>query len=334
MTIKDIARESGYAVGTVSRVLNDNPGVSAEARERILAVVRRHNYKPNTNAKYLKQQNSSGVALIVKGTRNMLLSAIVETMQTAFAARGYSAALFYIDEEADEVRQAELLLRTLKPCGIVFLGSRLGNFIPAPARLTVPCLMVTNSAADLGLPWLSSIGVNDAAAAAGVIDYLYGKGHRTIGIIGPRQDPSSPGMARLEGCLAAFERHGLDFCPERQFAPARFAPQGGYTAMEQLLAACPGLTAVFAMSDLMALGAVRALQDHGFRVPEQISVVGYDGLDLAKFTVPRLTTVRQDTDHMARRGVELLLRAIEHSTEAVHEEAPYTLVEGESVRAL
>ena len=106
MTIKDIARESGYAVGTVSRALNNAPGVSAETRQKILEIVNRHNYEPNANAKHLKQQTNDGIALIVKGTQNMLFAGILEPLQQIIEESGYVATVYYIDEEANEVAQA------------------------------------------------------------------------------------------------------------------------------------------------------------------------------------------------------------------------------------
>ena len=103
MTIKDIAKESGYAIGTVSRVLNNNTRVSPAARAKILEVIKRYNYQPNSNAKHLKQQSSDGLALIVKGTQNMLFVDILEKMQAILEERGYVSTVYYIDEEAFDV---------------------------------------------------------------------------------------------------------------------------------------------------------------------------------------------------------------------------------------
>ena len=110
MTIKDIAREAGYAVGTVSRVINNNPNVSQAARARILEVIQKYNFQPNSNAKHLKQQASQGIAMIVKGTHNMLFAPILEKMQTECTAAGYSGMVYYIDENDNEVDRARQIL--------------------------------------------------------------------------------------------------------------------------------------------------------------------------------------------------------------------------------
>ena len=308
MTIKDIAKESGYAIGTVSRVLNNNPSVSPAARAKILEVIKRYNYQPNSNAKHLKQQSSDGLALIVKGTQNMLFVDILEKMQAILEERGYVSTVYYIDEEANEVAQAELICAERKPYGIAFLGSNLEYFTPQLAELRVPCLLLTNSAATLNIPNLSSIG--------------------------GKPDQSRPSLSRLTGSQSAMFRLGLPFEMEKQYAYARFSLQSGYTAMEYLLKHCPDITAVFAMSDLMALGAIRALNDHGLRVPQDISVSGYDGIALGRYSNPRLTTIRQNSERLALRGAEILLNCIENGSSAVHEVVPFELIEDESVAAL
>ena len=215
--------------------------------------------------------------------------------------------------------------------GIEHLPLRRQRHTPALASLGIPCLLLTNNAAGLGIENLSSVSVDDRAAAAVMIEQLYAKGHRVIGIIGDRPETSRPSQQRLDGCLDALQRLGVPFDFDRQYRLADFSMQGGYAAAEHLLAHCPDLDAVFAMSDLMALGAVRAFQDHGLRVPQDIGVAGYDGISLGRFTVPRLTTIRQNTTVLAERAADILLRCIEENAPARHETVPFELVEGESV---
>lgn len=334
MTIKDIAREAGYAVGTVSRVINNNPNVSQAARARILEVIQKYNFQPNSNAKHLKQQASQGIAMIVKGTHNMLFAPILEKMQTECTAAGYSGMVYYIDENDNEVDRARQICREHKPHGIIFLGSNSNYFTRDLNDLEVPCLLMTNMAVNSEIENLSSVSVDDIASAARMIEYLHAMGHRRIALIGGDLKRSHPSTSRLTGCLGAFSRLGLAFDPAVQYGDARFTMSGGYKAMERLLETNPGLTAVFAFSDIMAIGAIRALRDHGLRVPEDVSVCGFDGIELADYLTPRLTTIRQPADRLASRGVSILIRCIEDDGDAVHEIVPYELVEGESVLRL
>ena len=334
MTIKDIARESGYAVGTVSRVINNSPNVSEAARARVLEVVEKYNFQPNSNAKHLKQQSSQGISMIVKGTHNLLFASILERSQAVCEDAGYSSSVCYIDEDENEVDRARQICREHKPFGIIFFGSDTNNFTQSLTDLGVPCLLMTNMAAGSPIENLSSVSVDDTGSAASVIEYLYRRGHRRIGLIGGDPKCSHPSGARLAGCLSSFTRLGLPFDPAAQYACTRFTLEGGYHGMESLLEHCPGLTAVFAYSDIMAIGAIRALQDHGLRVPQDVSVCGFDGIELGDYLFPRLTTIRQPVDRLAMRGVSILIHCIEEISDAIHEIVPYQFVEGESVRAL
>lgn len=334
MTIKDIARLSGCGVATVSRVLNDHPDVSEETRRKVMAVVEAQGFQPNNNAKHLKQQAGTGITILVKGTQNMLFADLVERVQALLQDSGRDAVVYYLDEDADEVGYALQLCRERKPLGILFLGGDLELFRSRFQPITVPCVLLTNTARALHFDNLSSLTTDDGEAAAQVIDFLAGQGHRQVGILGGNWSCSQISYRRLEGCRRAFARLGLPFDPERQCEPCRYSMADAYAATGRLLDRRPDLTAIFAMSDVMAIGSIRALRDRGKRVPEDISVVGYDGISIARYSVPRLTTVRQDTQRLAERGVDILLHNIERNNRPIHEVVPFQLISGESVARL
>ena len=330
MTIKDIAKESGYAVGTVSRVLNNHPDVSEKARETILAVVEKHHFKLNSNAKHLKQQASSGIAIIVKGSQNMLFASIVERLQRLISEKKYASFIYYIGEEENEVERAERVCLERHPLGILFLGSDLEFFKERFDRLEIPCVLVTNSAAELGFDNLSSVSTDDEAGAQAAVAHLLKLGHRNIGILGGYMEKSHAAHTRYKGCEKAFAEQGMKLEPGLQYRSAFFSMEEGYHAMEQLFEQMPDLTAVFAMADVLAVGAIRAIRDRGLRVPEDVSVIGFDGIELGNYLSPRLTTVRQARERIADRSLEILLSDIAGERPAVHELLPFDIVEGES----
>ena len=335
MTIKDIARLSGCGVATVSRVLNDHPDVSEETRRKVMAVVEEHGFQPNTNAKHLKQQASSSIAILVKGTMNMLFADLVERLQALLRDAGQDAAVYYLDEDANEVAYALQLNRERHPRGIIFLGGDLELFKAGFAPIKAPCVLLTNTARELGFDNLSSFTTDDGAAAEQVIRLLAERGHRHIGLLGGNWSCAQISYSRLSGCQNACRRLGLPFDVDRQCEPCRYSMPDAYAATRRLLERQPDLTAIFALSDVMALGAIRALHDLGNRVPEDISVVGYDGIVIGQYSLPRLTTVQQDTQRLAERGVEVLLRGIVlGSRRPVHELVPFRLIQGESVARL
>ena len=331
MTIKDIARLSGCGVATVSRVLNQHPDVSEETRRKVMAVVEEQGFRPNNNAKHLKQQAGTSIAILVKGTQNMLFADLVERIQSLLRDRGRDAAVYYLDEDANEVAYALQLCRERKPLGFLFLGVDLDFFRERFQEISTPSVLLTNTARDLGFDNLSSMTTDDEAGASQVIDYLVGQGHRNIGILGGNWSCSQISYRRILGCKAAFDRWGVPFDGERQCEPCRYSMADAYAATNRLMERCPDLTAIFAMSDVMAIGSVRALRDRGKRVPEDISVVGYDGISIARYAVPRLTTIRQDTQRLAEQGVEVLLRGMESRRGPTHGVVPFQLVVGESV---
>lgn len=334
MTIKDIARESGYAVGTVSRVLNNQPGVSDEAKQKIMEVVDKYHFRLNSNAKLLKQQYNNGIAIIVKGTRNMLFAGLVETLQRLIRESGYVCLIYYIGEDEHEVEQALQVCRDRQPMGILFLGSNRENFKEKFELINVPCVIVTNSATDLEFPNLSSVSVDDREAGRTAIEHLISLGHKKIGVLGGEIRYSNPAKSRYEGCLQAFHENQVSFEPGQQFVTSYFTMEGGYGAMKELLQKAPDITAVFAMSDVTALGAIRAISDFGLRVPEDVSVIGFDGIEMGKYMVPKLTTIQQPGVRLAERCVEILLQCVKEEGEAVREQIPFTLVVGESTKCL
>lgn len=334
MTIKDIAKESGYSVSTVSRVLNKHPDVSLIAKAKIEEIVAAHNFVPNDNAKHLKQQMSKSIAVLVKGTSNMLFASIVEQLQNLIEQSEYSVFVYYMDEYDNEIEEALRLCRERKPLGILFLGGNPPSFKEKLQYINVPCVLVTNVIEPGELDDMSCVGTDDVAGAECAIDYLIQLGHRQIGIIGGDSEVSYTSRQRLIGCKRSFAAHGLIFDQDKNFELSKFSFDSSYRAMERLLAKNPQITAVFAMSDVTAIGAIRALKDRRIQVPEEISVMGFDGIELAKYYNPKLTTIQQQHRQIAEKSVKLLLNCIEKNNGPVREVTPYILVKGESVRAI
>ena len=331
MTIKDIARESGYAVSTVSRALNDHPDVSPEAKRRIREIVERHGFVPNANARQLKAQQSKSICVIVKGASNMFFAGILERMQAHIAERGYIAEVHYIDEDANELAVGAQLAQLQKPLGMVFLGGCLEDFGTYFQRINVPCVMTTSLTKELDFPGLSIVGVDDAEAGEAACRYLTARGHRHIGLLGGNQGLSYISKQRHDGFVAGYAKTGRNF-DESYYQASSFSMEGGYAGMKKLLERHPQLTAVFCMSDLIAVGAMRAIHDEGLRVPEDLSVMGFDGIPLANFSIPRLASMRQPQEKLAGVSIDVLVRQIEKGAKAALVILEAVLVEGESVQ--
>jgi LacI family transcriptional regulator len=334
-TIKDIARLSGYSIGTVSRVINQHPDVSDEARRKVEEVIKREGYQPNSNAKLLKQRSTSSVTVLVKGRMNIFFGSIIEHVQTELRKSGEEAIVEYIDDFDNEVTAAVQLCIERKPKGLIFLGGNQEYFRKDFGRIDIPCVLLTNDASSLGFDNLSSFCTDDKAGSAEAVDYLMRAGHRRIGIVGGSADEVGEGhvdFERLKGCESVFERYHVPFDAKKQYVPSRFAMADGYEAAMKMFSQFPDVTALFCMSDIIALGAMRAAADSGRKVPDDLSIIGYDGIPYAYYAVPRLSTVQQDAEQIARKGVEDLLIRLNYSRPAQHEIIPFRVLAGETVK--
>ena len=259
---------------------------------------------------------------------------MMETIQPLISQTQYPLYVDYIDEDHNEVLRAVQLCREKKPLGILFLGGNSQNFQKDFDKIQIPCVLLSNDASNLPFQNLSSVCTDDRQAARCAMDSLIALGHRKFVIIGGDRQISDTSRLRYEGCLQAFQNHGIEYDEELDYRGVRFSYQDGYNATEQLLAVGRPFTALFAEADVMAIGAIRALHNHGLRVPRDVSVMGFDGLPLSSYMVPQLSTVYQSAQVMARRGVEILLDRIENGGEPCREFVPYSLYQRESTRRI
>ena len=332
LTIKDIARISGCSVSTISRVINDRPDVRPETKEHVLKVMREAGFVPNTNARQLKIQQSRSLVFVVKGTRNLFFSDFLVQLQRAATLYGYNGIVSYLDENANEIDAAEKILREIKPKGMIFLGGSVANFKKGFANITVPSVLTTLVSDELDFPNLSMVGVDDRAAAYTAVDYLIQQGHRKIAVLGGPVT-SYPSVMRREGAQQAMQDAGILF-NDKLYGLSNYDFESAYHAVNSLLARRAEFTALFAMSDVIAFGAIRALVSAGFRVPEDVSVIGFDGITMSRYCVPVMTTIVQPSEQIALQSIELLVRQIEHGSSAQTVTLQPELQQGESVRAI
>ncbi len=334
MTIKDIAKECGCAVGTVSRVLNNQDYVSKKTREKVLEVVNKYGFELNKNAKALKSHGSKTIVVIVNGTSSPLLNSLLEIVQRKLEKSPYIATVVVIDEYDNEVQKAYNIYLERKPLGIVFLGGNPERYEVDFEKIRVPSVLISTKAEKKNASNLSSVSTDDYAASKDVALYLAKCGHKKIALISGELEMAEVSKRRYKGFKEGLDEEGIPFDLEKCCAFAKYSFASGACAMEELLKKYPTLTAVYAMSDVMAIGACRKLNDLGYKVPEDVSIVGFDGLDIADYYCPKITTIRQKKEKLVEEGIEILIDNIENNSGAAHRLIPYEFVEGESVRKL
>jgi len=215
---------------------------------------------------------------------------------------------------------------------MIFLGGSVANFQQGFSNITVPSVLATLVSDELDFPNLSMVGVDDRAAARTAVSHLLAQGHRKIAVLGGPAT-SYPSRMRRLGAQEAMEDAGLAF-DDRLYGLSNYDFESAYHAMNSLLARRAEFTALFAMSDVIAFGAIRALVSAGLRVPEDVSVIGFDGITMSRYCVPVMTTIVQPSEQIALQSVELLMRQIEHGAPAQKITLQPELQFGESVRAI
>lgn len=329
MTIKEIARLSGVGVSTVSRVLNKRPDVNEDTRGRVMEVIERYGYEPNSNAKHLKQLSTDCVAVIVRGRNNLFFSGILELLQKRIEAAGLRFLPHYIDENDDEAAAALRVYAERKVRGIIFMGGCHTDNGAMLGRLPIPCVYSTVNAAESHAPNVSSVSVDDRQGAKKAIDYLFDCGHENMVILSGETQGCNMAHQRYLGVLDSFKEHGKTLESSRVLV-SPFSFSCAYERIKEYTG--PDYTAIFAMSDTMAIGAARALMDSGKRVPEDVSVIGYDGIELAQYYHPALATMRQPQQELADKSVELLLESMDTGCAPKHIQLETELIQGASVK--
>lgn len=337
MTIKDIAKACGVSVSTVSRVLNNHPDVSRSVREKVSSTVERLGYIPNNSARDLVRTRSDNIGVIVRGQDNLFFSAMVKTISREIESRGYTMVLHFIGSDDDEVMAGAILEREKKLRGLIFLGGRFDYSAETLAPVGVPfvCCTYTNCFGTLDEKDYSSVSIDDYMTAYRAARTLIDLGHKRIAVVAPATDDRSISELRYKGYRAALEDGGLDFDPELLVETEGFFEMPkAYEGTVKLAERGTEFTAVFALSDTTALAAVKALEDHGRRVPEDCSVIAIDGLTVSEYANPTLTTMVQPVEEMGRQSVAILADMIEQRRKSCHLRLEACLRPGGSVRKI
>ncbi len=303
-TMKDIATATGVSRSTVSRVLNDAPltvPISPETRERVLASARDLGYRPNPLARALHGAPTMLVGAIVRDITDPFFAGAIEAVSVAARALGYNIVLGHAHAEATEAHALAAVLEA-RQCDAILLLGDMGDQPRLLADLNDTHVPVVALWQGSELDLIPGVQVDNRHGIALAMEHLAGLGHRRIAFLGgrllgdirERQAAYVEAMAAIDGGLPPGYIHHADN-----------TPAGGEAALDALMRLSPRPTAIVAATDQLAIGVLRGALVHGVRVPDQLSVVGFDDITMAQFTVPALTTVRMPTGAMAKAAIML-----------------------------
>ena len=309
-TIHDVAARSGMSKSLVSLALRGSPNVSESSRATILRAAAELGYRPNAAARSLAVRRSQTIGVLVLDLHNPVFAEILDGVQSEFRAHGFTTMLVSGGDDP-QLQQSEIdTLMQFQVEGLILIAHRLTEATLRSLALEVPTVVVTRD--DIRVPRLDTVSNDDIAGAERAVDHLVQLGHSRIGFLTGGNNPVS--LRREEGYRRAMARHGLsDFI---HVVPGGLTDSAGYSAASAALGASP--TALFVVNDIAALGAIAAIEEAGLRVPEDVSVIGYDGIALGGLRSVNLTTIGQPLIELGRRAAQQILHRIEHSDAAEH----------------
>jgi LacI family transcriptional regulator len=322
-TIKDVAREAGVSIATVSRVFNDSTVVTEGTRQIVRAVAERLNYWPNGAARSLITNRTQAIGVLLPDLFGEFYSEILRGMDCTARKRGLHLLVSSSHADAKELVAALRSTRGRIDGLIVMAPDIDASAAIRATAATVPLVLID---AFSGIEGCDSVAIANQAGAYSVVRHLVSLGHRHIATItGPTRNADA--RQRLEGYRAALVEAGAVCSRELEIA-GDFTESSGYEAGARLLALHPRPTAVFAANDYMAIGVLGALSDADARVPEDIALAGFDDIAMARYLNPPLTTVHVDAYRLGERAVEKLLELprSRRSRSPLNEVMPTTLV--------
>lgn len=313
ITIYDIAKEAEVSVTTVSRVLNDTAPVKASTKAKIMTIIEKHQFQPNAIARSLLKKETGTIAIILPDITNPFFPEVFWGAENEARDKGYT--LFLCDTAGDYSRESQYLsvIREKRVDGIIYMGGRI-NLSQCPPELAqeiidlsnhVPIVLVNGNVPKGSF---HRVYTDEALGSELATQHLIDLGHRDIAFIGGLKEMSTT-MSKVKAYRKKLEENHIPYRADR-ILHGEFSIAAGKELMSRLLEGEGRPTAVFCVNDFTAVGAIKAIVEHGLRIPEDISVIGFDDTPLAAAFIPEITTVSQHTHQLGKLSVELLHRII------------------------
>lgn len=328
VTLHDVAMASGVSAQTVSRVINHRTDVSEQTRTQVWETIRRLGYKPNALARGLVSRRSHLLGVITLPLNDYFPSQIITGLEKQARAMGYACQMSFTSDNASDLGELISSMLACQVDGIVILTPK--RFADPELTIDVPIVTLAHK---LNNPRAINVDVDNLDGAYQAMRHLLSLGHRTIGqIVGPNE--WIPAAHRIEGARRALAEYQLPLSPNHLAECREWSFEAGYEATRKLLANIPEMTALFCQMDWMAAGAYRALREANRRIPQDVSIIGYDDLPICQFLEPPLASVRQPSQGLGQLVAQLVINAVEQA-EPFRQDmlVPATLVVRDSVMA-
>ncbi|WP_409275060.1 LacI family DNA-binding transcriptional regulator [Neobacillus sp. SCS-31] len=331
-TIKDVAKKANVSIATVSRILNGQPGYSEKTKQKVLQVIEELGYQPNAVARGLINKKTHTIGVLFPSLWGSLVTDWLSGIEKAASEQGSSVIVCHTESNGEKTIKYLQLLGEKRVDGIIFVSEVLKKeYFQVIRKMNVPLVLLSTKSDSLPVPYVK---VDDFQAAYSATEYLIHKGHRSIGMISGNSEDIIAGKPRIDGFIQAMKDNEIPLDGNNIVKTRGFGFNEGKTGLRELLSQKPDTTAIFAASDEIAIGAISTATLLGKKVPEDISIIGYDNINLASMSVPPLTTIHQPFIEMGEIAGKMLLNMM--GTDKVPESKiiEHTVIERNSVKEI
>lgn len=337
VTIKDVAREAGVSIATVSYVINNIDKVTDKTRKKVLRTIEKLGYSPNLAARSLVKQESRQIGIIVPIRQNEKQTVLLDnpfyleffsSVENMIRINGYSTIIISVEEERELIKH----LNNGNLAGIIVLGAVNDFIYKVLEAVSIPVVVIDQ---DKISDRFFYIGTDNALGAFLAVEHLVKNGHKNIALLSGGPMNSLVTKKRIEGYKEALRKYNIEENIDN-IIEADVSYEGGIAAAEIVLKKYPRVTGVFAISDIMALGFIKGLYKHGIIVPQNMSVIGFDNIKNSRYFIPELTTINQNIGLKAEKAVETIMNVLGDKGELTCKELtlPTEIIERESIRNL
>ena len=327
-SIKDVAREAGVSIATVSRVLNDIDVVNEETKKKVKAAIKQLGYRPNIVARSLKTQRSRTIGIIVPDISSQVYPEIVRGAEDVANMYGYNVMLCNSDCDGEKEKEYLRVLKEKMSDGVLYMSSSLDKeTLDLINEIDIKTILVETSNKDNALP---SVSIDNVKGAYEATKHILSKGRKNIAFIGIEKHEKNAWGMRYEGYEMALKEAGMEVNLEICYFN-NLKIKSGKDGVEKILSSGHNIDGIVCASDEIAIGAINMLRESGLSVPKDVSVIGFNGIEIARNFYPVITTIEQPMYDMGSVAMRMLIKLLnKEELDNAYYDLPYTLIEGGS----
>ncbi|MGH4120475.1 LacI family DNA-binding transcriptional regulator [Clostridium sp.] len=308
ITIKDVAKKASVSISTVSRAFNNYADINENTRKKILQIAEELGYRPNIVARSLSGAKNFRLGLLVEdyNENDYIIYEMFMAFKSVVSDYGYETVILSTTSDMQKGKKLERLFKEKQLDGALILGLKMtDDYYRQLEGMSYPCVLHD---VFIKNPKVGCVGVDNIKGSILAVEHLLDLGHKKIAFINGHKE-ALVSYERLDGFYLALSRRGIKI-EEDLIISGEFSYEGGKSAAEYLIENHGDITAIYCASDLMALGAIDGFKNRGYDIPNDISIVGFDDINLCNFVTPKLTTIRQDMDKIGKAAGNLILSII------------------------